>query len=161
MNEKQSQDNEFWKQNLWTQTHNFCIVFQEFWNSMLRREQKPNTILKHATTKQSGQPTNHSSKHKTERIETKQQQHQQITNNDKLRKNKGEWCEVTAQTSRWRQTLRLVSNNAITVYIIFYSILGWLMSQVLHLSSWFQKARHISHFRLAAIMVMRWSFGNT
>lgn len=45
-------------------------------------------------------------------IETKQQ-YQQITNNDKLRKNKGEWHEVTAQTSRWRQTLRLVTNNVI------------------------------------------------
>lgn len=48
-------------------------------------------------------------------METKQQ-YQQITNNDKLRKNKGEWHEVTAQTSRWRQTLRLVTNNVINIH---------------------------------------------
>lgn len=111
MNEKQSQDNEVEKQNLWTQTHNLCIVFQEFRNSMLRRERKNQHNIETCNSKTVG-PANRSFPENTKRIETKQQ-HQQITNNDKLRKNKGEWCEVTAQTSRWRQTLRLVSNNAI------------------------------------------------
>lgn len=157
MNEKQSQHDEVWKQNLWMQIHNFCIVFQEFWNSMLWREQKNSHNIETCNSKTVG-PANRSFPENTKRIELKQQ-HQQITNNDKLRKNKGEWCEVTAQTSRWRQTLRLVSNNAITVYIIFYSILGCLMSQVLHLSSWFKKARHILHLRLASIMFLQWSFG--
>lgn len=68
-------------------------------------------------------PANRLFPENTKRIEIKQQQqHQQITNNDKPRKNKGEWCEVTAQTSRWRQTLRLVANNAM---VIFYSVLGF------------------------------------
>lgn len=111
MNEKQSQHDEVWKQNLWMQIHNFCIVFQEFWNSMLWREQKNSHNIETCNSKTVG-PANRSFPENTKRIELKQQ-HQQITNNDKLRKNKGEWCEVTAQTSRWRQTLRLVSNNAI------------------------------------------------
>lgn len=98
-------------------------------------------------------PANRSFPENTKRIEIKQQ-HQQITNNNKPRKNKGKWCEVTAQTSRWRQTLRLVSTQS---YIIFYSVLGfWCLKYFIRPA---EKARHISHFKHAAIMLMQWSFG--
>lgn len=101
-------------------------------------------------------PANRSFPENTKRIGTKQQ-HQQITNNDKQR-TKGNGVKLQHKPADggkcwdWSQIMQL--------YIIFYSILGWLMSPVLHLSSWFQKARHISHFRLAAIMLMQ-CFGNT
>lgn len=58
---------------------------------------KINTILKHATPKQSGQPTDQF----PENTETKPNRNvNQIVNKYKLRTKEWEWCEVTAQNQQ-------------------------------------------------------------